>query len=98
MLISSRPLCVLPDRYLRLPDLVEHGCCWVNLNNDYVLVGATSLTSLIYTDLPTYVSLRPHDSSSLLCPRATHYLCHVSLSSSTSTLPYYTPTCSFLEH
>ena len=53
------PLCVLPDRYLRLPDLVEHGCCWVVPNNDYVLVGATSLTFLIYTDLPTYVSLRP---------------------------------------
>src|SRR6267154_5920519 len=53
------PLCVLPDCYLRLPDLVEHGCCWVIPNNDYVLVGATSLTSLIYTDLPTYVSLRP---------------------------------------
>src|SRR6267154_4677651 len=53
------PLCVLPDRYLRLPDLVEHGCCWVIPNNDYVLVGATSLTFLIYPDLLTYVSLRP---------------------------------------
>ena len=52
------PLCVLPDRYLRLPDLVEHSCYGGNLS-DYVLVCATSLTFLIYTDLPTYVSLCP---------------------------------------
>jgi len=57
-LLAPQPLCVLLDRYLRLPDLVEHGCYGGNLSN-YVLVSATSLTFLIYTDLPTYVSLRP---------------------------------------
>src|SRR3981189_3948369 len=68
---SSRPLCVQPDRYLRLPDLVEHGCCWVIPNNDYVLVGATSLTFLIYPDLLTYVSLRP-----LYLPSISMSMCH----------------------
>src|SRR3981189_45969 len=86
---SSRPLCVQPDRYLRLPDLVEHGCCWVIPNNDYVLVGATSLTFLIYTGLPTYVF-----PSSFMTPL--HFYVYVSLSTCATSLfplprlPYHT--------
>jgi len=80
--LSAPTLMCTTDGYLHLLDLVEHGCCWENLNG-YVLVSATSLTFLIYTDLPTcmfpFVSDFLFDSSPLLWPRVTHFLCYVSI-------------------
>src|SRR6267154_4112956 len=89
------PLCVLPDCYLRLPDLVEHGCYGGNLSN-YVPVCATSCTSLICTVFPT--CMFPFVSDSPMTPL--HCYGHAPLisyatcpfSSSTSTLSSYAPT------